>query len=173
MLGYLEQMPLYNAANFSWAVGMGPGLAINSTVSISILNVFICPSDGLSPVRPIRLQVCLAGSGPARPTTTSPPWARRQIMAAQRVLSHPTPPGSSPRAAILRRPELHRRDLQYDRVRGITGRRPHNRGREVAGWSGARDGHLPGAGSSTTSALPLKAVMADLQTCSDGLQNNS
>ena len=24
MLGYLEQMPLYNAANFSWAVGMGP-----------------------------------------------------------------------------------------------------------------------------------------------------
>jgi prepilin-type N-terminal cleavage/methylation domain-containing protein len=26
MLGFLEQMPLYNAANFSWCVGMGPGL---------------------------------------------------------------------------------------------------------------------------------------------------
>ena len=26
MLGYLEQMPLYNASNFSWAVGIGLGL---------------------------------------------------------------------------------------------------------------------------------------------------
>ena len=50
MLGYLEQMPLYNAANFSWAVAMGPGFPINSTVSSSILSVFICPSDGMSPM---------------------------------------------------------------------------------------------------------------------------
>jgi prepilin-type N-terminal cleavage/methylation domain-containing protein/prepilin-type processing-associated H-X9-DG protein len=50
MLGYLEQMPLYNASNFSWCVGFGPGFAFNSTVSASILNVFICPSDGLSPM---------------------------------------------------------------------------------------------------------------------------
>ncbi len=49
MLGYLEQTTLYNAANFSWTVGMGPGWNINRTVSSSILNVFICPSDGLSP----------------------------------------------------------------------------------------------------------------------------
>ena len=27
MLGYLEQQPLYNAANFSWAVVHGAGLA--------------------------------------------------------------------------------------------------------------------------------------------------
>src|SRR5215469_12266229 len=52
MLGYLEQAQLYNAANFSWAVGMGSGWPINSTVSTSILNSFICPSDGLSPVSP-------------------------------------------------------------------------------------------------------------------------
>jgi prepilin-type N-terminal cleavage/methylation domain-containing protein/prepilin-type processing-associated H-X9-DG protein len=50
MLGYLEQIPLYNAANFSWAVGMSPGWDINRTVSSSILNVFICPSDGISPI---------------------------------------------------------------------------------------------------------------------------
>jgi prepilin-type N-terminal cleavage/methylation domain-containing protein/prepilin-type processing-associated H-X9-DG protein len=50
MLGYLEQVPLYNSANFSWAVGMNRGFPINSTVSSSILNVFICPSDGLSPM---------------------------------------------------------------------------------------------------------------------------
>jgi prepilin-type N-terminal cleavage/methylation domain-containing protein/prepilin-type processing-associated H-X9-DG protein len=52
LLGYMEQMPLYNAANFSWAVGMSPGFNINSTVSAAILAVFVCPSDGISPVKP-------------------------------------------------------------------------------------------------------------------------
>jgi len=49
MLGYLEQAPLYNAANFSWAVIMGPGWRINTTVSNSMVNLFLCPSDNLSP----------------------------------------------------------------------------------------------------------------------------
>ncbi len=49
MLGYLEQIPLYNSANFSWAVGMGPGWSINSTVTTTTLSGFICPSDGMSP----------------------------------------------------------------------------------------------------------------------------
>jgi prepilin-type N-terminal cleavage/methylation domain-containing protein/prepilin-type processing-associated H-X9-DG protein len=49
MLGYLEQMPLYNASNFSWANVMGPGWSINTTVSNSVLNIFLCPSDNLSP----------------------------------------------------------------------------------------------------------------------------
>jgi prepilin-type N-terminal cleavage/methylation domain-containing protein/prepilin-type processing-associated H-X9-DG protein len=52
MLGYLEQMPLYNACNFSWAVGMNPAWNINSSVSTSIVNTFICPSDGMSPNSP-------------------------------------------------------------------------------------------------------------------------
>jgi prepilin-type N-terminal cleavage/methylation domain-containing protein/prepilin-type processing-associated H-X9-DG protein len=52
MLGYLEQTPLYNSANFSWAVGMSTAWRINSTVSTTDLNLFICPSDGLSPIRP-------------------------------------------------------------------------------------------------------------------------
>jgi prepilin-type N-terminal cleavage/methylation domain-containing protein/prepilin-type processing-associated H-X9-DG protein len=56
MLGYLEQMPLYNAANFSWAVaGSGQNyiaFSINSTPSLAIVNSFICPSDGLSPTAP-------------------------------------------------------------------------------------------------------------------------
>jgi prepilin-type N-terminal cleavage/methylation domain-containing protein/prepilin-type processing-associated H-X9-DG protein len=47
MLGYLEQQPLYNASNFSWVVGFGSGFNINSSVSVSLLSVFICPSDGL------------------------------------------------------------------------------------------------------------------------------
>ena len=52
MLGYLEQMPLYNSANFSWVVGMGSGWPINSTVTTTDLNMFICPSDGMSPLSP-------------------------------------------------------------------------------------------------------------------------
>jgi prepilin-type N-terminal cleavage/methylation domain-containing protein/prepilin-type processing-associated H-X9-DG protein len=52
MLGYMEQMPLYNAANFSWAVGFGPGWAMNSSVTTTVLNAFICPSDGMSPLSP-------------------------------------------------------------------------------------------------------------------------
>jgi len=51
MLGYLEQTSLYNACNFSWAVATGPGWAINSTVTTSLLSVFVCPSDGISPDR--------------------------------------------------------------------------------------------------------------------------
>jgi prepilin-type N-terminal cleavage/methylation domain-containing protein/prepilin-type processing-associated H-X9-DG protein len=50
MLGYLEQMPLYNAGNFNYAIGMGYAWQVNRTVSSAILNVFICPSDGLSPI---------------------------------------------------------------------------------------------------------------------------
>jgi prepilin-type processing-associated H-X9-DG protein len=50
MLGYLEQQPLYNASNFSWAVVMGPGWRINTTVSYSLLNTFLCPSDDLAPI---------------------------------------------------------------------------------------------------------------------------
>jgi prepilin-type N-terminal cleavage/methylation domain-containing protein/prepilin-type processing-associated H-X9-DG protein len=50
MLGYLEQQPLYNAANFSWAVIMGSGWRINTTVSNSIVNTFLCPSDDMAPI---------------------------------------------------------------------------------------------------------------------------
>ncbi len=53
MLGYLEEMPLYNAANFYWAVAMpGPAWNMNSTVSCRIISTFICPSDGLAPINP-------------------------------------------------------------------------------------------------------------------------
>jgi len=53
MLGYMEQMPLYNAANFSWAVAMNPGFSLNSTVCNATVSTFICPSDGMSPSSPL------------------------------------------------------------------------------------------------------------------------
>jgi prepilin-type N-terminal cleavage/methylation domain-containing protein/prepilin-type processing-associated H-X9-DG protein len=50
LLGYMEGQPLYNAANFNWVCCWNAGWNINSTVTLAVLNVFICPSDGLSPV---------------------------------------------------------------------------------------------------------------------------
>ena len=50
MLPYLEQAPLYNAANFSWVSGWALGYSINSTVTNTTIAGFICPSDGMSPV---------------------------------------------------------------------------------------------------------------------------
>ncbi len=48
MLSYLEQAPLYNALNFSWNMENNGGQAqpVNSTIYNTILNVFLCPSDG-------------------------------------------------------------------------------------------------------------------------------
>ncbi len=47
MLGYLEQTPLYNAANFSWSpTNGGNGYNLNTTVSNAVIAAFLCPSDG-------------------------------------------------------------------------------------------------------------------------------
>jgi prepilin-type processing-associated H-X9-DG protein len=48
LLNYLEQTPLYNAANFSYAPAWGgqPGYYANSTVYGSRVAGFLCPSDG-------------------------------------------------------------------------------------------------------------------------------
>jgi prepilin-type N-terminal cleavage/methylation domain-containing protein/prepilin-type processing-associated H-X9-DG protein len=53
MLGYMEQGPLYNGCNFSWAVGASTAWKINRTVTTTNLNAFLCPSDGLSPIGPL------------------------------------------------------------------------------------------------------------------------
>ncbi len=55
MLGYLEQAPLYNACNFSWAVLDGSNFSgtanvtgasdCNQTVLLTNLAMFMCPSD--------------------------------------------------------------------------------------------------------------------------------
>jgi prepilin-type N-terminal cleavage/methylation domain-containing protein/prepilin-type processing-associated H-X9-DG protein len=50
LLPYLEQTPVYNACNFSWACEgdgntSGP---INATVYNTNLNLFLCPSDGMA-----------------------------------------------------------------------------------------------------------------------------
>jgi prepilin-type processing-associated H-X9-DG protein len=49
MLSYLEQSALFNAANFNWSpTSGGAGYALNTTVSNTIINSFLCPSDGFA-----------------------------------------------------------------------------------------------------------------------------
>ncbi|MDG3006338.1 DUF1559 family PulG-like putative transporter [Paludisphaera mucosa] len=49
LLGYMEQAPLYNAANFSWSPTIGgAGYVMNTTVSDAVINAFLCPSDGFA-----------------------------------------------------------------------------------------------------------------------------
>ena len=47
LLPFVEQTPLYNAANFNWAYNPfgDPCTSINSTVSNTVINSFLCPSD--------------------------------------------------------------------------------------------------------------------------------
>jgi len=50
LLGYMEGQPLYNAINFNHVCCWDVGAYINQTVTTTILNVFICPSDVVSPI---------------------------------------------------------------------------------------------------------------------------
>jgi len=45
MLGYIDNQPLYNAANFSWNCWYDVGYNIKSTVFNARINSFLCPSD--------------------------------------------------------------------------------------------------------------------------------
>jgi prepilin-type N-terminal cleavage/methylation domain-containing protein/prepilin-type processing-associated H-X9-DG protein len=49
LLGYMEGQQIYNASNFSVVTWFGVGWPINLTVTNTVLNTFICPSDGQSP----------------------------------------------------------------------------------------------------------------------------
>ncbi len=55
LLSYLEQTPLYNAANFSQTCCFNGGQsdAMNSTVYLTRINAFLCPSDGQAGVQNI------------------------------------------------------------------------------------------------------------------------
>ena len=48
LLPYLEQTPLYNAANFKWNCCYVPGTICNSTVIYTRIAGFLCPSDALA-----------------------------------------------------------------------------------------------------------------------------
>jgi len=48
LLPFLEQAPLYNSINFNWSPVQGTGFVLNSTASTTIINGFLCPSDGFA-----------------------------------------------------------------------------------------------------------------------------
>ncbi|APW61706.1 DUF1559 domain-containing protein [Paludisphaera borealis] len=64
LLPYVEQGPLYNAANFSWACCFdGPYAdAVNSTVYLTRIAGFLCPSDGNAGVEQINSYLGSLGS---------------------------------------------------------------------------------------------------------------
>ena len=76
LLPYVEQGPLYNAANFSWTCCyVGPQAnATNSTVYNTRIAAFLCPSDGLAGVQNINSYAGSIGDStvqyPAGGTTT-------------------------------------------------------------------------------------------------------
>ena len=137
MLPYLEQGPLYNAANFSWVSGWALGYTINSTVTNTTVAGFICPSDGMSPIAitPSATRLTMA-----RTTITLPHWARRHNTGC------PTPRGSSPTATAATYPGIptaSRTSPTGPPIRsrtGSAGRRLLDTVREVAGWPAGHAG---------------------------------
>ncbi len=56
LLGYMDGQPIYNSCNFNVVTWFASGWQINLTVTNTVLNVFICPSDGQSPDTPMSRQ---------------------------------------------------------------------------------------------------------------------
>ncbi len=49
MLPYMEQTPIYNSLNFAWDFWYNTGGTINSSAFNTVINSFLCPSDGEAP----------------------------------------------------------------------------------------------------------------------------
>ncbi|WZO98858.1 DUF1559 domain-containing protein [Isosphaeraceae bacterium EP7] len=64
LLPYLEQTPLYNAANFSWACCFDGPIpdAVNSTVYLTRIGPFLCPTDAYAGIEHINSYVGSLGS---------------------------------------------------------------------------------------------------------------
>jgi prepilin-type N-terminal cleavage/methylation domain-containing protein/prepilin-type processing-associated H-X9-DG protein len=56
LLGYMDGQPIYNNCNFNLVTWFAAGWQVNLTVTNTVLNVFICPSDGQSPDPPMSRQ---------------------------------------------------------------------------------------------------------------------
>jgi prepilin-type N-terminal cleavage/methylation domain-containing protein/prepilin-type processing-associated H-X9-DG protein len=174
MLGYLEQLPLYNSSNFSWVVGFGPGAALNSTVSTSILNAFICPSDGLSPMPITKSASCWQWTGETNnylaslgtttaygglnSTTTGPFTQGGRVYGLQNITD-----GSSNTIAFG---ESLVGDASVQTVKWRDGPAMSQLSATGTGWGVADVSSAPG------SAM-YNAVIQDLQGCNVGLQNQN
>jgi prepilin-type N-terminal cleavage/methylation domain-containing protein/prepilin-type processing-associated H-X9-DG protein len=84
LLPYIEQSPLYNAINFDFDATTGPTWVVNSTVTYSRVNGFICPSDPVSTANSIvGFNVNYAGSNGT--TTITSNNATTGVFASQTV----------------------------------------------------------------------------------------
>ncbi len=112
LLPFVEQGPLYNAANFSWGCCQytAQAAATNKTVSNSRIASFLCPSDGIAGQQNINSYLGCIG------TSTIQYPADGNTTGAFRVYNSQNACSSVTLAAI------HRRDLEHRRVwRGSRG----------------------------------------------------
>ena len=162
MLPFLEQQPIYNAANFTWDPwwssynSQWDGTAVNSTVFRTNLSSFMCPSDGLW-----AQNICNNNYYGSLGTTTVTCGDD-----LDRDLRTPT-------NVFDRR--RHRRDVEHDRLLRGAGRRreqaqcprplprqPHSKLKH-----GRQRSHRRREQRVSTTPIPSPAnVLLDLQTCS-------
>jgi prepilin-type N-terminal cleavage/methylation domain-containing protein/prepilin-type processing-associated H-X9-DG protein len=141
MLGYIDNQPLYNAANFSWNCWYDVGYNVNSTVFNARINSFLCPSD--SKAGPLNTNNYVGSMG-----TATNPW---------------TTTGSgifSNWAAILIAAITDGTSNTIAFSEGLTSDALHS-----TKW---RDGVAAGSGAQAVvddANMNVAGVMADLQTC--------
>ncbi len=64
MLPFLEQKPLYDAINFSFNPARGPADVVNTTVYLTVISSFLCPSDGNAGSKSGNINSYFASTGP-------------------------------------------------------------------------------------------------------------
>ena len=112
LLPYVEQAPLYNAANFNWncCFSSAQGNATNTTVHNTRIASFLCPSDGIAGQQNINSYYGSIG------TSTIQYPADGNTTGVFRVYN------SNVNCGSVTPGRHHRRDLEHDRVRRGPGR---------------------------------------------------
>ncbi len=141
LLPYLDNRPLYNSCNFSWACWYDAGYAVNSTIFNTQVDNYLCPSDDRSgPVNNNNYMACMG--------TATNPWT----LTASGVFSNAT---SNDFSTIL---DGTSSTIAFSEA--LVSDSFHS--------TSYRDGVAAGSGATalTDSASNNEAgVMADLQTC--------
>ena len=157
----MEQAPLYSQCNFSWSPEWNgnPSYAINSTAYLTNINIFLCPSDTNSGKAGF-INNYAASMGT---TTWGYPYS-------DNTPSYRRSTGAFAYQAGLRSARLRRRHVEYGRLLGISGQRPHHpaEGRQVD----RERRHRVRPAASTTSPSPARRPCgADVNLCSTKFQS--
>jgi prepilin-type N-terminal cleavage/methylation domain-containing protein/prepilin-type processing-associated H-X9-DG protein len=166
LLPYLEQAPLYAAANFSWGIDPfgDPCYSYNSTVANTLIRTFLCPSDpnaGTPNINNYFFSIgmtgdtmtanCGGGVSPScQPTGSTGPFTYFKVYGIQDIKD-----GTSNTVAA---------------TESLTGK--PNVGN--AYWGNSTQGiNDPGVQVTDVTQIPQATVLAGLQACATGFKNSS